>query len=112
MLEVIQVGESEWQEISTNGINTHVLLCHIECLYLKLEETIQQSPLDDVLEKYRVPLSESQLSSLGELVTQGDKKLPCIPKVLQDFLTDQLTEDRWDEGASLKEYLTYTNGFF
>ena len=58
-------------------------------------------------------LSESQLSSLGELVTQGDtRSYLAIPKVLQDFLTDQLTEDRWDEGASLKEYLTlYTNGF-
>ena len=53
-INTLKMDAEEWEEIATNGVNTHVLLCHLQCLYTKLEETTQQSPLNDVLEKYKV----------------------------------------------------------
>uniref|UniRef100_A0A7S4JX43 Uncharacterized protein n=1 Tax=Paramoeba aestuarina TaxID=180227 RepID=A0A7S4JX43_9EUKA len=111
-INTLKIDEEEWEELSTNGVNTHVLLCHLQCLYTKLEETTQQSPLNDVLEKFKAPLSSEQTDQLAQFMSAAPRSfLPFLISVLRDFLTDQLTEDRWDESACLSEYLSYTNRF-
>jgi hypothetical protein len=106
-IENLQMEEDEWSDVSTDSVNTHVQLCHLQSLYLKLEETMQKSPIEEVMEKYREPLSPKQEEALEKVL---GPKLNVVFSVLRDFMTDQLTEDKWDGNASLKDYLMYTNG--
>jgi hypothetical protein len=63
------------------------------------------SPLDNVHHKYRealpCELDEQLNKAAAELV------LPILLPILRDFLLDQLVEGKWDENASLKEWLGY-----
>lgn len=70
------------------------------------------SPLDDVAHCYREALPndiKEEFRHRAQLCKEffGAALLP----VLRDFMTDQLTTDRWSVDASLKEYLGYTGAF-
>ena len=112
MIDVLQTDPKEWEEISTDSINTHAQLCHLQSLYIKLQETMDGSPLQEIVEVYKEALSPPQIGELEILVKRlGEKErvhLGSIITVLRDFMMDQLTEAKWENEHSLKEYLGYT----
>jgi hypothetical protein len=102
-------------------VNIHVFLCHLYCLYTELEKCLHKDPLTSILQKYKEALTAQQSDFLEGLfckipnsdvmVRRPSKMSLSVTRVLKEFLIDQLTEDRWDDSASLKDYLIYTGQF-
>ena len=102
-IDVVKLDENNWNEISSSSIDKSVNLSHIQSLFVTLEEQTKQSPIDNVVMKYRVPLNNK--SEWEKIAQKLD--LNILLPILREFLTTQLTTDNWSAEASLKEYLTY-----
>ena len=104
-VDVVKIDPKQWNETSTQSINQNVMLSHLQSLFITLEEQTKQSPVDDVVMKYRVPLDDESKKDWSKVAKKLD--LNHLLPILRDFLTSQLITDNWSADASLKEYLTY-----
>lgn len=104
-LNVLHIPKETWDSVSTPSISQHVMLCHLQSLFMSLEEKIFGSPLDNIHSKYRAKLPLAMDAKLRRSLSKFDLKI-LLP-VMRDFMIEQLTSGNWDEKAKLKEYLTY-----
>jgi hypothetical protein len=107
ILENLKINPLNWENCSTKTINQNVQLCHLQSLYLSLEEQMKGSSLDGVLMCYRTPLSDDLSAHLRSISHALD--LPVLIPIIRDFLTNQLTVDVCKPADNLKTFLTYTS---
>ena len=105
ILQVLMFDPVEWNYISTKTINQTVCLCHLQSLYLALEEQMHGSALDKTCEQYKVKLTVQE--SNYTLDAAKKLKVEVLVPILRDFITTQLHTTQWSPEASLKEYLTF-----
>jgi hypothetical protein len=74
-----------------------------------LEERMNGSPLDDVVDQYKKEVPDNLAKDLRTAAAAGNMDLGKLLPVLRDFLTQQLTEYHpgWGLEMSLKELLEY-----
>jgi len=102
---VLLLSEDAWKGASTHGVAQHVLLCHLQSLFVALEEGTPDA-LEAVHPKYREPLPAGLDATL-----RADVRLrrSVLLPVLHEFMTGQLVDGTWPADASLKQYLTFTD---
>jgi hypothetical protein len=105
VLHTLLVPDEVWKQASSHSVEQHVCLCHVQSLFVALEEG-QPDALERVHPKYREPLP----AGLAQ-VLRADVRLrrSVLLPVLHEFLTTQLVEGSWPADASLKQYLTFTD---
>jgi hypothetical protein len=105
VLHTLLVPDEVWKQASSHSVEQHVCLCHVQSLFVALEEG-QPDALERVHSKYREPLP----AGLAQ-VLRADVRLrrSVLLPVLHEFLTTQLVEGSWPADASLKQYLTFTD---
>jgi len=104
-LAVLLLPEEVWQQATTHSLEQHVLLCHVQSLFVALEEGTPDA-MEGVHPKYKQPLPaglEAQLQADVRL-----RRVVLLP-VLHEFITTQLIEGSWPTDANLKQYLTFTD---
>jgi hypothetical protein len=104
--DVLLLGDL-WDAVSTQTINHHVRLCHLQSLFLSLEEKMHGSALDGVFTKYRERLPQDLLEALLSGLAQLD--LPLLLPILRDFVAQELVKDTWSADESLKTYLEFSS---
>jgi hypothetical protein len=102
---VLMINQNIWKEITTPTITQQVQLCHLQSLYLCLEEKMKGNPLDDVISEYRQNLDETNEIELKQVLNHLELDLLVV--VLREFLISELTEKKWSTSSNLKEYLVY-----
>ena len=103
--QVLLLSPAAWKQASTHGVEQHVLLCHLQSLFVALEEGTPDA-LENVHPKYREPLP----AALEErLRTDVRLRRSVLLPVLYEFMTSQLVEGSWPVDANLKQYLTFTD---
>jgi hypothetical protein len=103
------IDNGEWARITSRTVDDHIRLCHLQSLYMSLEEKMNGSPLDDIAMAYREPLTDDLQNEFCHCMQSNRKFITAVVlPVLRDFMISQLGTDRWDTNASLKEYLGYT----
>jgi hypothetical protein len=105
VLESLLVDPQVWAEMTTHTITQQVMLCHIQSLFMSLEEKMFGNPLDGVAQSYRENLSDQLLNDLRK--SAKHLNLTELIPVMRDFMIQQLCETKWPTDANLKEYLTY-----
>ena len=105
VLHTLLVPDEVWRQASSHSVEQHVCLCHVQSLFVALEEG-QPDALERVHPKYREPLP----AGLAKML-RADVRLrrSVLLPVLHEFLTTQLVEGSWPADASLKQYLTFTD---
>ena len=83
----------------------HVLLSHLQSLFLGLEERRAGDVLVQVALKYREELSEDQKNSLKDGIKSMDMSI--LLDTLRDLATGQLVSGGWSPDADMKEYMGY-----
>ena len=110
-IESIHIDAGEWDEVATMSVNEHVRLCHLQSLFLRLEEMMTGSPLDDVRDDYRVEIEEEmKLEARRMIENHQDFYFKIIFPCLRDFMTERMTtkqESVMEPSLPLKEYLEY-----
>jgi len=105
MVDTLLVDRALWDNTTTQTINQSVRLCHLQSLYMELEEKMFGSPLEKVEEQYRQPLPDVLKKEIRDVHKLLDRS--CLIPLLRQFLIEQLSEAKWDPVSSLKEYLSY-----
>jgi len=98
------VDAAAWEELRTPTIASQVQLCHLQALFMALEERMHGSPFDAAVgEEFRLPLPAEAVNVLtaGMAFYDTDLLLP----VLRDFMLENLRHCSPD--LELKEYLEY-----
>ena len=107
-LETLQMDKDEWEEASTPSINEHICLCHLSNLFMRLQEQMSGSPLDDIPDDYRFELDDSQKEEFRKVIEVDQEKfLGIVLPNLHNFLTNRLVGERWDAELPLKDLLSY-----
>lgn len=75
MLGVLMTPQPVWEEISCPTLCQSVRLCHLQQLFMYLEERMDGGPLANVLAKYRARLSPEMDEDLrcGNDIPRGAK---------------------------------------
>merc|ERR1719223_17190 len=102
------MDKEEWEAVSTPSIDEHISLCHLSNIFMRLQEQMNGSPLDDVKDEYRVGMDDSHHEALQEIIQKDQEKIMGIvlPN-LHNFLTNRLVDENWDAELPLKELLSY-----
>ncbi|KAL1512226.1 hypothetical protein AB1Y20_005488 [Prymnesium parvum] len=102
---VLLLSPELWQSASTPGIEQHVRLCHLQSLFIALEEGTSDA-FENVHPKYK-----EQIPGMLEERLKKDVRLrrSMLLPVLHEFITSQLVEGSWPTDANLKQYLTFTD---
>ena len=110
-IETLHIEAKEWDEVATMSVNEHVRMCHLQCLFLRLEEMMTGSPLDDVKDDYREPINEKMKDELRRNVeAHQDFYFKVLFPSLRDFMVQRMTskeESVMEPSLPLKEYLEY-----
>ena len=110
-IETIHIDAQEWDEVATMSVNEHVRMCHLQCLFLRLEEMMTGSPLDDVKDAYREPIDEKMKDEVRRNVEKHqDFYFKVVFPSLRDFMVQRMTakeESVMEPSLPLKEYLEY-----
>ena len=103
--QVLLLSDEAWKQASTHGVEQHVHLCHLQSLFVALEEGTPDA-LERVHPRYRQPLP-----SVLEAQLRIDVRLrrSVLLPVLHEFITTQLVDGSWPADANLKQYLTFTD---
>ena len=108
VLDSLLVDPARWEEAAPPSLRQHVSLCHLQALYLAVEERMHGSPLDNVLHKYgvrsricfpwnpclavcrryRVPLSAAMVAALQS--ARPPIPTAVLAPILRDFAVNQL----------------------
>jgi hypothetical protein len=99
------IDPAHWSDVASPAIEQHVLLIHIQSLFLALEERVAGSGLDRVALLYRAPLPAELCDALK--IASHHLQLLVLLSVLRDLLVQQLTREDWPADAVLKQYLAY-----
>lgn len=105
MVNSLLLDKDEWSMVSSKTIDSRVRLCHVQALFLHLEELMHGSPLDNVHENYRVPATPELADALSQSASQMDLSILIV--ILRDFLIERLINTNLSPDAHLKEYLGY-----
>lgn len=92
VLKTLLIDSAAWEDVSTVSVRTQARLCHLQSLFLALEEKAHGSALDGVLLMYREPLPPELRGALKVAIASFD--LAVLVPVVRDFMTDQLTKVR------------------
>jgi hypothetical protein len=107
-LKTLQMDEADWMEASTPTVNEHIRLCHLSNVFMRLQEQMTGSPLDDIPDEYRLELEESHKEELRKAIESDQEKfLGIVLPNLHGFLTNRLVGERWDAELPLKDLLSY-----
>jgi hypothetical protein len=110
-IKTIQIDAEEWDEVATMSVNEHVRLCHLQSLFLRLEEMMTGSPLDDVKMEYREDIDEKMKNEVrSKLESQQEFYFKVVFPALRDFMVQRMTvkeESTMEPSLPLKEYLEY-----
>eukprot|EP00009_Paramoeba_aestuarina_P016333 CAMPEP_0201543780 /NCGR_PEP_ID=MMETSP0161_2-20130828/72793_1 /ASSEMBLY_ACC=CAM_ASM_000251 /TAXON_ID=180227 /ORGANISM="Neoparamoeba aestuarina, Strain SoJaBio B1-5/56/2" /LENGTH=1750 /DNA_ID=CAMNT_0047951613 /DNA_START=65 /DNA_END=5317 /DNA_ORIENTATION=- len=107
-LETLQMDKDEWEEASTASVNEHICLCHLSNLFMRLQEQMSGSPLDDIPDEYRLEMDESQKEEFRRVIEVDQEKfMEIVMPNLHNFLTNRLVGERWDAELPLKDLLSY-----
>jgi len=108
----LYVPVPEWEEISTASIRQTVYLCHLQSLYLTLEEKLYGNPLDDVLPIFceNLPQREEDLLQAAAPHLECEILLPIFRGFLLKQLTSSNEQFKIDPSFDLKEYLELASG--
>ena len=104
-ISVLLLSDDAWGLASTHSVEQHVLLCHLQCLFVALEEGTPDA-LENVHPKYKEPLPPGLDERLGADV---QLRRAVLMPVLHEFVTTQLVDGSWPADANLKQYLTFTD---
>jgi hypothetical protein len=85
----------------------HVKLCHLQALYLALEERSGDDPLGAVALAYRDQLPPHVEAALRQGAAAIDTFL-FLP-ILREFCSEQLAAASWPQEANLKVYMGYSS---
>ena len=100
------LSADEWEAVSTPTLAQQVCLCHLQSLFVALDEGAPGgSVLDAVSARYREALPPDLEAALGADALRVGELLP----VLHDLMSSQLVEARWPADASLKQYLAFSS---
>ena len=100
------LSADEWEAVSTPTLAQQVCLCHLQSLFVALDEGAPGgSVLDAVSARYREALPPELEAALGADALRVGELLP----VLHDLMSSQLVEARWPADASLKQYLAFSS---
>ena len=78
-------------------------LCHLQSLFMALEEGSPGGALERVSPRYREPLTAELEEALGDARLRPATLLP----ILNDLMLTQLAEGTWPADAQLKMYVTF-----
>eukprot|EP00051_Salpingoeca_urceolata_P005021 m.69664 g.69664 ORF g.69664 m.69664 type:complete len:792 (-) comp14008_c0_seq1:251-2626(-) len=106
VLSTLLVSKETWEDCTTASVRQLTRLKHLQGLFIALEEHTNGSLLDGVLTKYREALTVEQAADVRVVRDRNDTQ--GLVTVLRDFLTDQLTDGKWQEDEDLAEYLGYS----
>ena len=104
-INVLLLSHESWEQASTHGVEQHVLSCHLQSLFVALEEGTPDA-LENIHPKYRDPLPTAIEERLK--VDVRIRRSVLLP-VLHEFMTSQLVTGSWPADANLKQYLTFTD---
>jgi hypothetical protein len=103
--EALLVSAEAWEELRTPSIERHVRLCHLQSLFMALEEGSPSGALERVSLRYREPLTAELEAALDDARLRPATLLP----ILNDLMLTQLAEGTWPADAQLKMYLSYAD---
>jgi MoxR-like ATPase len=106
----VSTSSQSWVECRPNVVAEYVRLCHLQDLYLCVEEKLEGGPLACVELKYRTQLGCERRDELrGIFSRKGSEQLDIklLQPVLRDLLVGPLTSTTWPHDAPLKLYLTF-----
>ena len=110
ILNTLLIDPAIWSEITTQTISQSVRICHLQSLFLNLEEKMSGNPVDNIAQRYREELVASQEDNLKRAAKHLD--LTILLPIFRNFIISQLTDPNWEPNENLKEYLTYAAGDF
>lgn len=96
VVNTLLLDTSKWEDIKCPTIAQHVHLCHLQSLFLSLEDKREASksgggdPLGQVALKYREPLTESMLQSIRGAIALKEIDVGVFVPLLREFATEQL----------------------
>lgn len=107
VLDTLLMSPRKWEEIRCPALAQHVKLCHLQSLYLSLEERSGDDPLGAVALAYRDNLPAHVEADLK----QNSATIDCFVflPILREFCSEQLASDTWPPAANLKEYIGYSS---
>jgi hypothetical protein len=102
----LMLTEEAWREASTPTLEQHVCLCHLQAIFMGLEEG-SDGGVEGVHSRYREALP-AEVAAV--LMGGGMARLQVgeLLGALHDLLVFQLTEGTWPADASLYQYLTFS----
>ena len=103
-LRAMLLTREAWEAAATPTIERQVCLCHLQSLFLALEDGAAGVSVEQqVSPRYAEPLPAELEAELSEPRLPPSELLPA----LHDLMRGQLTEASWPAEASLKQYLGF-----
>jgi hypothetical protein len=104
--DVMMVAPEKWDQLASPTLSESVCLCHLQNLFLMLEEELTGSFLDKIRPRYKQPLTTAQREDL--LVAQLKFDVPTIVIGLRSLLRKTCLGDTGpDPDTVLRDYLDY-----
>ena len=111
-IETLQMDAGDWEEGTTPTVNEQIRLCHLSCLFMRLQEESGGNPLEDIPAEFREGLDEELKAEFRKPMETESKDYSylLLPK-LKNFLVDKVAnaEPGWerDPELMLKDLLQY-----
>eukprot|EP00993_Chasmostoma_nieuportense_P001228 NODE_2127_length_1272_cov_31.496943_g2022_i0.p1 GENE.NODE_2127_length_1272_cov_31.496943_g2022_i0~~NODE_2127_length_1272_cov_31.496943_g2022_i0.p1 ORF type:complete len:172 (-),score=47.64 NODE_2127_length_1272_cov_31.496943_g2022_i0:62-577(-) len=105
LVEVLLLPPDTWADVLTPTICQHVLLSHLQSLYVSLDEREHGSVEDNVLRQFTLDLTPALSDCLRAALPS--LHVSELAATLKQFMAEQLTKDCWSPTHELKKYLGY-----